>query len=276
MNQKPLVSIIITTKNEEQNLAHCLKSIETQSYPSFAIETIIVDNNSADKTKEIAYRYTDKVYNFGPERSAQRNFGINKSSGEYILYLDADMILSNDVISECVAKCTGEGCIALYIPERIIGRDFWIKVRNFERTFYDRTVIDCVRFVRLDKFLEIGGFDENLTGPEDWDLDRRIREKGKIEIINAPIYHNEQEFNLKKYINKKLYYATFFDRYIQKWGRDDLIIKKQLGFWYRYFGVFMEESKWRKLVSHPVLTLGLYLLRLNLGINYLLLSKKYE
>jgi len=142
------VSVIITTKNEEQNIANCLNSIKRQTYPQGNIEIISVDNNSTDKTKEIALSYTDKVYNVGPERSAQRNFGVRQATGKYILYLDADMILSENVVKECVEKCENEGNIALYIPERIIGNGFWIRVRDFERSFYNATVIDCVRFVR--------------------------------------------------------------------------------------------------------------------------------
>ena len=71
-----ILSVIITTKNEEKNIANCLKSIKAQNYPHDKIEIIVVDNNSKDRTKEIAARFTDKVYNFGPERSAQRNYGI--------------------------------------------------------------------------------------------------------------------------------------------------------------------------------------------------------
>ncbi|GCC09993.1 N-glycosyltransferase [archaeon] len=47
-----LVSIIITTKNEEKNIANCLESIRTQSYPSEKIEIIVVDNNSTDRTND--------------------------------------------------------------------------------------------------------------------------------------------------------------------------------------------------------------------------------
>ncbi|MBL7197090.1 MAG: glycosyltransferase [Candidatus Omnitrophica bacterium] len=263
-----MVSIIITTKNEEKNIENCLRSIEHLSYPRQNIEIIVVDNNSSDNTKQISERFTDKVYNFGPERSSQRNFAIRQASGKYILYLDADMRLSKEVISECVSKCENESYIALYIPERIIGEGFWIRVRDFERSFYNATCIDCVRFVRRDKFLEIGGFDENLTGPEDWDFDRRIREIGKTDIVNSPIYHNESDFNLRGYINKKLYYARSFDKYIKKWGKTDLIIKRQLGFWYRFFGVFLEDEKWKRIVKHPLLALGVYCLRAMVGINY--------
>ena len=126
------VSVIITTRNEERHIENCLKSIKGQNYPQEKVEIIVVDNNSNDKTKEISFRYTDKVYNFGPERSAQRNFGARQTTAKYILYLDADMMLSENVVEECVEKCEREGCIALYIPERIIGRGFWIRIRDFE------------------------------------------------------------------------------------------------------------------------------------------------
>lgn len=63
------VSVILTTKNEEKHIGNCLKSVKKQAYPRDEIEIIVVDNNSTDKTKEIAKRYTDKVYNFCPERS---------------------------------------------------------------------------------------------------------------------------------------------------------------------------------------------------------------
>src|SRR3989338_9879685 len=185
----PDVSVIITTRNEENNIVACLESARKQTYPSEKIESIVVDNNSSDRTKDLAKKYTDKIYNFGPERSAQRNFGVKQASGKYVLYLDADMVLSNNVLSECFRKCENEGYIALYIPERIMGKGFWIKVRDFERSFYNATCIDAVRFVRRDIFQGISGFDENLTGPEDWDLDRRIKHLGKAGIIKSPIYH---------------------------------------------------------------------------------------
>jgi glycosyltransferase involved in cell wall biosynthesis len=262
------VSVIITTKNEEKNIVNCLESVIKQDYPEESIEILVIDNNSADKTKDAALKYTKKIYDHGPERSAQRNFGVKQASGKYILYLDADMILSPCVVKECVDKCEREGLIALYIPEIITGKGFWIKVRDFERSFYNATLIDCVRFVRKDKFLEIGGFDENLTGPEDWDFDRRMRQLGNADIINSPIYHNEGKIHFKKYLDKKSYYCKSFDAYIKKWGQDDSTVKKQLGSWYRLFGVFIEGGKWKKLVRHPILAIGMFILRFMLGIMY--------
>jgi len=268
---KKLVSIIITTKNEEKNAENCLKSIKRQSYPQELMEVIVVDNDSSDKTKEIALKYTNNFFNKGPERSAQRNFGVEKSKGEYFIFLDADMILSEKVIERCVKKVENNPkIIALYISEIVTGKKFFSKVRRFERSFYDGTVIDGVRFIRKDKFLEVGGFDEKLTGPEDWDLDKKLRLIGRIDSIKTPIYHNEAEFDLKKYLSKKGYYAKKFDEYISKWGKNDPDLKKQFGVYYRFLGVFIENGKWKKIIAHPILTVGMYFLRFLVGIKFLL------
>ncbi len=65
---------------------------------------MLVDNFSEDKTAELAKKYAAKVYLKGNERSAQRNYGAKVATGKYLLYLDADMILSPTLIEECVDK----------------------------------------------------------------------------------------------------------------------------------------------------------------------------
>jgi len=261
------VSVIVTTKNEEKNIENCLRSIKDQTFKD--IELIVVDNFSEDKTVENAKKYTTKVYSKGSERASQRNYGAKVSSGEFLLYLDADMILSPSVIERCVEKCEIDRVDALYIPERIVGEGFWIKVRDFERSFYTGTVIDAVRFIRKDLFERIGGFDESLIGPEDWDLDRRIRKIGRTGIINAALYHNEGNFNMKRYLKKKKYYTNWIKNYIRKWGPNDPETMKQIGIWYRLMGVFVEDGKWKKLLRHPIKTFGMYFLRFTVGITYL-------
>jgi len=306
-----LVSIIITTKNEEKNIANCLESIRRQTYPQNLLEVIVVDNNSLDKTKEVAQKYTDKVFNFGPERSAQRNYGMKMARGKYLMYLDADMILSPIVIEKAVEKLSPVSNIqcpvstippvALYIPEVILGNSYWSKVRRFERSFYDGTVIDCARFVKKDIFEQTGGFDLNMTGPEDWDFDKKVRKIGSVEVLDKYdfeaidkkildirywilgeeglkklinltkdpiIFHNEAGFNFRKYFQKKRYYSKSFSSYIQKWGRNDPDIKKQFGFWYRYFGVFLEKGKWKKIMQYPSLIIGIFLLRFLVGLSF--------
>ena len=267
MPSHPTVSVVITTKNEEKNIENCLRSLGSQTFKN--IELIVVDNFSEDNTVDVAKKYTTKVYSKGPERSSQRNYGARLAIGEYLLYLDADMILSPNVIEECVEKCEREGVDALYIPERIVGEGFWVKVRDFERSFYTGTVIDAVRFVRKNLFEQVKGFDEALIGPEDWDFDRRIRKIGRTEIINAAFYHNESPFNVKRYLEKKAYYTDGIQRYIKKWGLDDPETKRQIGVRYRLVAVFVEKGRWKKLIRHPLFSIAMYWLRFQVALAFL-------
>lgn len=274
--KKGLISVVITTKNEAKNIINCLNSIKKESYPKNLIEVIVVDNNSKDETKKIVRKFKKKnkeiklnLYNFGPERSAQRNYGADKANGEYYIYLDADMILSRHVFVESVEKYNKTKDLkGLYIPEIILGKSFWSRVRRFERSFYNGTVIDCVRFVKLIEFRKIKGFDESMSGPEDWDFDKKIRIRGKVDIIKSSIYHNETNFNLKSYLSKKQYYSKSLKTYIEKWGENDADIKKQLGLYYRFIGVFFEKENWKKILMNPILGLSMLFLKLLIGCVY--------
>ena len=265
-DKTPLVSVVITTKNEEANIANCISSLLNQSYKN--LEIIVVDNYSKDKTTDIASSLGAKILYKGNERSAQRNHGAQIAIGQHLIYLDADMILSPHLIEECVKKIESDDIVAIYIPEKVVGKGFWIKVRDFERSFYTGTVIDAVRFIRRDVFLHVGGFDESLIGPEDWDFDRKIRGLGQTAICSLPLYHNEGEFKMRRYLKKKGYYTNGVTEYVNKWGSNDSEVSKQVGFRYRLFGVFVEKGKWKKLVKHPLLTFAMYILRLRVALVY--------
>ena len=84
------ISLCMIVKNEEKVLARCLDSIA-----DLMDEIIIVDTGSTDKTKEIAARYTDKIYDFAwiDDFSAARNFAFGKATKDYIYSADADEVL---------------------------------------------------------------------------------------------------------------------------------------------------------------------------------------
>lgn len=87
------------------------------------------------------------------------------------------------------------------------------------------------------------------------------------------LLHNESEFQLLTYLKKKTYYAISFDGYINKWGKNDPDIVQQFGFIYRFIIVFTENGKWKKLFINPHLTIGMYFLRVLVGIVLLLNTK---
>ena len=89
------LSVIILTKNEEKQIEACLKSV------SFADEIVVVDSGSTDRTLDIVKIYTDKIIktkftNF----SSLRNLGLEKTSNDWVLYIDADEEITSDLKGE--------------------------------------------------------------------------------------------------------------------------------------------------------------------------------
>ncbi len=264
----PLVSVIITTKNEAASINNCLVSIRSQTYKN--IEIIVVDNFSTDGTLRVTKEFTGNVFTKGPERSAQRNFGVDKSKGKYLIYVDADMTLSKNLIAEAVSMMESESKIGgLYVPLRWVGRNWIIRAKGFEREFYDSTCLDAVRFIRKSIFTKAGGFDTRLYAGEDWDLDKRIRRISVVTSIKSIMYHHEDEnIQLKDYFKKLVYYSGNISIYAHKWGKKDIDIGKQFNPFYRMLWVFIEHGKWRKLLTNPLLALEMYLLKIITGLVY--------
>jgi glycosyltransferase involved in cell wall biosynthesis len=85
-----IVSVIIPCYNYGHFLAEAIESVMEQSYP--AIEILVIDDGSTDRTKEVALGYSDVVYIYQENQglSAARNTGISRSKGAYLIFLDAD------------------------------------------------------------------------------------------------------------------------------------------------------------------------------------------
>ncbi|MDO8639231.1 MAG: glycosyltransferase [Candidatus Daviesbacteria bacterium] len=255
MDNGPLVSVIITTKNEEGVIGRLIQSIKTQTFKNQ--EIILVDNHSTDKTLDIAEKMNVKVYTVGPERSVQRNFGAKVAKGKYLLILDADMELTPNVISECVQlvesdKKAGE----IVIPEKSLASNFWGKVKAFERSFYNKKgdeLTDAARFFRKEVFFKAGGYDETITGPEDWDLPETIKELGyRVGRIKSEIYHYERINSPFSLASKKFYYARLAHRYLKK-HNIPIISAKTI-----YFLRPVFYKNWRKILLHPGLSLAMF------------------
>jgi glycosyltransferase involved in cell wall biosynthesis len=251
MTRGPLVSVIITTRNEAKTLERLLLSIASQTYSN--IEIIVVDNNSQDKTKRIASQYTKFIFNKGPERSAQRNFGAKKAKGSYYLMLDADMVLEKHVLSDCVNLVTEQPAYkAVIIPEKSVGIGFWAQAKALERQCYvgDDT-IEAARFFEKRAFQEAGGYDEVITGPEDWDLPQKIKKSHPIGRIKSAIIHHEGHLTLAKLARKKFYYGKKVAPYIAK--HPVSTTTQQLVYLLR--PAFYKH--WKLLLQHPGYFLGM-------------------
>lgn len=94
--RNPKLSVVMIVKNEEAMLAECLESVRD------ADEIIIVDTGSTDSTKEIAARFTDKIYDFKwcDDFSKARNYAVLRASGQWLLSIDADEKLEDGGIEK--------------------------------------------------------------------------------------------------------------------------------------------------------------------------------
>lgn len=116
------LSAVVTVYNEEKNIEKCLKSLK------FADEIVVVDNQSDDKTVQIAKKYTDKIFfqkNNPQEIDIQKNFGFDKASSDWILSIDADEEVSKELWVEIKKILSAK-------PSSIsLINGFWIPRKNF-------------------------------------------------------------------------------------------------------------------------------------------------
>lgn len=99
------LSVCLIVKDEEQVIERCLTCVS-----SFADEIIVADSGSADDTVDLARKFTEKVFNFKwqDDFSAARNFAIEKASCDYVMWLDADDVITDENCKKIINLLTGE------------------------------------------------------------------------------------------------------------------------------------------------------------------------
>lgn len=249
MDSHPLVSIIVPTKNSQKFLSICLQSLKNQTFPD--LEIIIVDNYSTDDTLNIAKKFTSKIYQHGPERSAQVNFGVLKSRGKYVYKVDSDFQLENTVVEECLEKInTGFDAVVVHnSPDTSVS---WIsKIRKFEVDMYKYdTTFSSARFIKKSVFKKIGGFSVGITAGEDYDFQNKLNTAGfKTGFIVAEATHLGEPKSLRLHLLKYYQYGKDFVHYSINNPHQT---QHQLGT-YR-FRLYLRH--WRSFIRHPLLGLG--------------------
>ena len=219
-DESPQVSIVVPTRNSSRTLRACLESIRAQS---IKCEIIVVDNGSDDSTPAIAQELSDQLISGGPERSAQRNLGFFASCGTVVGFVDSDMVLEPTVAQEALHSIK-DGVIGVVIPEYTIGTGYWASVRAYERSMYlENENIEAARFFDRSVVTQLGGFNEQLTGGEDWDIDIRARQKGAIGRTTAKIMHDEGTLRYLETCRKKGYYAKGYKQFAHEHGMHTLV-----------------------------------------------------
>lgn len=175
------VSIIIPAYNREFTIEETILSALNQTYPN--VETIVVDDGSTDKTKEICRKFGDKVrYYYKPNGgiSSALNFGIEKMSGTWFKWLSSDDVLTHDAIEKLMQVFNETGGQIIYSDYEIIDEK-----SNFVSVFREPIYKDYYEFaskiwiryignassvlIHKSCFETAGFFDETLRFGEDYE-----------------------------------------------------------------------------------------------------------
>lgn len=197
--QQPLFSIIIPTLNEEAYISPLLDSIAKQTVTQF--EVIISDGGSTDKTKDKVSSYRGIVPSLTflegeANVSRQRNKGSQVALGKWLVFIDADAVLFPYTL-ERIARAVVENPQKLYTtwfsPDSRDESDaVWILLANMfveGSLVFHRPIAPGGMFILAKNvFEEVGGFNEQITFGEDYDLTKRLQEKNiELSVIRETL-----------------------------------------------------------------------------------------
>lgn len=260
---RPLVSVVLPTRNCVDIIGACLASLETQTYLN--VEIVGVDAESTDGTAEIMTEATTFFsFTIQPEMPwgtpYQVVFGAEKARGEFLYFVDSDMVLATDAIATYVGQMDATGADALVVPEISFGDGFWAACKVLERSSYllGDSSIEAPRFIRKSVWRESGGYDPTMGGLLDWDFHHRLKTQGKRIIRgDIPVYHNEGHLTLRKLVRKKFTYGKSTARYLSMHWRDREVAANQFNL---FRPVFFRN--WRAFVADPPHAAGVFVMKL--------------
>ena len=187
------VSVIVPVYNSRKTIGRCLKRLVNQSYP---VEIIVVDDGSIDNTVEIVQKFKVKLLkqrHKGP--GAARNLGVSKAKGDIIVLVDSDEYCDRDYIKNLIRPILEGKAIGTVSSDVHVANvdNKWARCWSISHGLgKDNLSIriaesDIFRAILKEKFLGVGGFDENI-GYSDDRLSTKLGVKAYF-VNNAKFYH---------------------------------------------------------------------------------------
>ena len=203
----PELSVVIPAFNEERLLGATLTSVRESleaCHLSESAEVIVVDNNSSDRTGEIAQDHGARVV-FEPvnQISRARNAGGRAACGEYLVFLDADTLLNGELLGSAIANlragdCCGGGVVIQMDKEVSFAMQTVIAGWNFVAKKM-KLAAGCFIYCLRDGFEATGGFSEKVYAGEELWFSLALRKWGKKRrlsfqiIADATIYTSNRK-----------------------------------------------------------------------------------
>ena len=215
----PFVSVIIPCYNDEVGIKMTLKSLSYQNYPSDKWELITVDNNSDDRTKNVLFSFKEVIPSLKIEHEsiqssyAARNRGISVSRGDVLAFIDSNMTVNSDWLTQGVSDLVNQhvdyvGCRVNIqynssqpsIWERYNKRTGFPVQQYVKRDYFAPT---CCLFIRKDILKITGLFDDKLISGGDREFGRRVHAAGfKMNYNYKNVMQHPARSSLKSLIEK--------------------------------------------------------------------------
>lgn len=207
------LSVVIPCKNEEKNILRTLTALENQTYDMSGIKVCIADAESVDNTLQIIreFRRTSKM-NIqivpGGYPPAGRNNGAANCYSKYILFMDADVEPGErETIQKSIdlAESKDLDLVSTFIKCRngnVYDNIFWERMHGFTYRFpkiVGPYAAGMFILMRRDRFLELGGFNENMVLGDDWELTHKIKLR-KFGVADTFIWTTNRRFQKSGYL----------------------------------------------------------------------------
>lgn len=217
-----MITAIILTRNEEKNLKDCLESLK------WTDEIIIVDDCSNDKTIEIAKKYTNKIIvhkmiNF----SDQHNFAVTYATGDWLLYVDADERVGDDLKEEITKKIANDN----YQGYEILRLNNFLGQFMYHGGWYPEYLIRLMKKKALEKW--------------QGEIHETAKVTGIIGRIDKPILHFAHR-SISEMLNKTIKWAKIEALLRFQANHPKMNLKRFLGaMWREFFYRAIKKSGWK-------------------------------
>jgi glycosyltransferase involved in cell wall biosynthesis len=180
------ISVVIAAYNEEKLIAKCIEAVKNQTYPKKDYEILVIDNNSTDKTAQIAKKLGAKVIPYKKEQgfSVTKQFGAKQAKGKIIAITDADSIPDKHWLEKIEKVMQNKDLVCVGGPvlsteDTLVSIPFVIydSIFRINQLFGISLIWGPNMAVRRDAFMQVGGINTKLKTSDDWELILRLQKK---------------------------------------------------------------------------------------------------
>ena len=205
VKENPFVTIYITNYNYGQFLHKAIQSVASQTFDD--LELIIIDDGSDDDSRSIIEEYTERknifsVFQKNKGLNASNNVALKMARGKYIMRLDADDFLASQAVEILTSELERNSDVALVFPDYYLVDESGeviqqVRRHNFESnvTLFDQPAHGACTMIRTKVLKDVGGYDQEFTRQDGYDLWLSITSQYSVKNINLPLFYYRQHDN---------------------------------------------------------------------------------